>query len=134
VELASAAGRIGERLYEAEPPTGYPDHAEHWVNPGALLARMNFGVDLSGNRLEGVRVDLDSLLAGVDRRRPQAVLDRLLGAVLPGRASPRTREVLVAQLGDPQITRQTVDDRGPADTDVAKLAALVLGSPEFQRR
>ena len=42
--------------------------------------------------------------------------------------------MLTAQLGLPEITRLTPDDRGPADTDVAKLAALVLGSPEFQRR
>ena len=32
------------------------------------------------------------------------------------------------------IVRLTADDRGPANTDVEKLAALVLGSPEFQRR
>jgi hypothetical protein len=42
--------------------------------------------------------------------------------------------VLTAQLGDPRVTRLTSDDRGPADTDVATLLALVLGSPEFQRR
>jgi hypothetical protein len=48
--------------------------------------------------------------------------------------SPATREVLKAQLATPVMTRLTLDDRGPADTDVAKLAALVLGSPEFQRR
>jgi hypothetical protein len=42
--------------------------------------------------------------------------------------------VLVAQLGTPEITRLSADDRGPANTDVNKLAALVLGSPEFQRR
>jgi len=33
-----------------------------------------------------------------------------------------------------RLGRLTPDDRGPANTDVAKLAALVLGSPEFQRR
>jgi hypothetical protein len=42
--------------------------------------------------------------------------------------------VLSAQLDLPQITRLTADDRGPASTDVAKLTALVLGSPEFQQR
>jgi len=42
--------------------------------------------------------------------------------------------VLTAQLANPEIRRQTADDRGPADTDVEKLAALVIGSPEFQRR
>ena len=42
--------------------------------------------------------------------------------------------MLGAQLEHPEITRLTADDRGPANTDVNKLAALVLGSPEFQRR
>ena len=42
--------------------------------------------------------------------------------------------ILAAQLADPEIVRGTIDDRGPANTDVGKLAALVLGSPEFQRR
>ena len=132
--LARAAAEIGEGLYEAAPPTGHPDRAEAWVNPGALLARMNFALSLAGGRLPGVRADLDALVAGADRRQPQAVLDRLLAALLHGRASEQTRTVLIAQLGLPEITRLTPDDRGPANTDVAKLAALVLGSPEFQRR
>jgi hypothetical protein len=62
------------------------------------------------------------------------VLDALLRAVLQGQATSRTRSVLAAQLDDPEITRATRDDREPANTDVEKLAALVLGSPEFQRR
>ncbi len=132
--LARAAAEIGEGLYEATPPTGHPDRAEAWVNPGALLARMNFALSLTGGRLPGVRADVEALVAGADRRQPQAVLDRLLAELLHGRASEQTRTVLTAQLGLPEITRLTPDDRGPADTDVAKLAALVLGSPEFQRR
>jgi uncharacterized protein (DUF1800 family) len=132
--LAAAAGRIGETLYGAEPPTGYPDRAQHWVNPGALLARMNVGLSLSGNRVGGVRVDLAALVGDADRRDPERVLERLLVALLNGRATPRTRAVLAAQLGNAEIRRQTPDDQGPADTDVEKLAALVLGSPEFQRR
>jgi hypothetical protein len=54
--------------------------------------------------------------------------------VLQGQATTQTRSVLAAQLDNPEITRATTDDRGPANTDVEKLAALVLGSPEFQRR
>ena len=131
--LANAVGRIGERLYEAEPPTGHPDRAGPWVNPGALIARMNFGLALANNRLEGVRVDL-AAVAGSDRRRPEQVLDRLLDALLLGGVTPETRAVLTAQLAEPQIIRQTADDRGPANTDVETLTALVIGSPEFQRR
>jgi uncharacterized protein (DUF1800 family) len=134
VALARAAGEIGEGLYEAVPPTGHPDRAESWVNPGALLARLNFALALAEGRLPGVRVELDRLVGGADRGRPEAVLQALLAALLHGQAGAQTREVLSAQLGLPEITRQTADDRGRADTDVAKLTALVLGSPEFQRR
>jgi uncharacterized protein (DUF1800 family) len=130
--LARAAAEMGEGLYAAQPPTGYPDRAEAWVNAGALLARMNFALALTQRRVPGVTLDLAPLAA--DGAAPEAALDRLLAALLHGGATPQTRAVLAAQLVDPQIRRQTADDRGPADTDVAKLAALVIGSPEFQRR
>ena len=134
VALAREVARLGEPLYEAQPPTGYPDRAEAWVNTGALLGRMNFALGLAHNRLRGAQVDLAPLVAGADRGQPAQVLDRLLAAVLHGEAGERTRTVLAAQLESPEITRTTAYDRGPKDTDVEKLTALVLGSPEFQRR
>jgi uncharacterized protein (DUF1800 family) len=123
---------MGEGLYGAQPPTGYPDRAEAWVNAGALLARMNFALALTQGRVPGVTLDLSPL--AVDRAAPDAALERLLVALLHGDASAQTRAVLTAQLANPELRRQTPDDRGPADTDVEKLAALVIGSPEFQRR
>ena len=132
--LARASAEIGEPLYEAQPPTGYGDRADVWVNAGALLARMNFALGLVSGRYQGVTIDLPTLVAGADTSAPTVVLDRLLAAILTNQASPETRAVLVKHLADPQITRLTADDRGPANTDVAKLAALVIGSPEFQRR
>jgi uncharacterized protein (DUF1800 family) len=132
--LAREVARLGEPLYEAQPPTGYPDRAESWVNTGALLARMNFALGLAHNRLRGTQVDLAGAVAGADRRQPAQVLDRLLAAVLHGEASPETHAVLAAELDSPEITRVTPYDRVAKDTDVEKLAALVLGSPEFQRR
>jgi uncharacterized protein (DUF1800 family) len=134
ISLARAVGRLGEPLYEAQPPTGYPDRAEAWVNSGALLGRMNFALGLAHNRFPGARVDVPGFLVGTDRSRPAQVLDRLLAVVLHGEASPRTRGVLAAQIESSEITRITADDRVAKDTDVEKLAALVLGSPEFQRR
>ena len=130
--LVRSAAEMGEGLYGAQPPTGYPDRAEAWVNAGALLARMNFALALTQGRLPGVTLDLSPL--AVDRAAPDAALERLLAALLHGTASAQTRAVLVAQLASPEIRRQTPDDRGPANTDVEKLAALVIGSPEFQRR
>jgi uncharacterized protein (DUF1800 family) len=132
--LARASAEIGEPLYLAQPPTGYADRAEVWVNAGALLARMNFALALASGRYPHVTVELPALVAGTDPRSPAAVLDHLLATIVANQAGPETRAVLAAQLTDPQVTRLSTDDRGPANTDVAKLAALVIGSPEFQRR
>ncbi|HYS15683.1 MAG TPA: DUF1800 domain-containing protein [Candidatus Binatia bacterium] len=132
--LARASAEIGEPLYLAQPPTGYADRGEVWVNAGALLARMNFALGLASGRYPHVTVELPALVAGADPSSPAAVLDRLLAAIVADQAGSQTRAVLVAQLSEPQITRLSPDDRGPANTDVAKLAALVIGSPEFQRR
>jgi uncharacterized protein (DUF1800 family) len=133
-ELARAATLIGEGLYGAQAPTGYPDRAEAWVSAGSLLARLNFAQALAHGRVAGVTVDVDGLVAGAARHVPAEVLERLLGRVVLGGVSVETRAVLAAQLSDPRVTRLTTDDRVPADTDVATLLALVLGSPEFQRR
>jgi len=132
--LARASAEIGEPLYLAQPPTGYADRADVWVNAGALLARMNFALALASGRYPHVTVELPALVAGTDPRSPAAVLDHLLATIVANQAGPETRAVLAAQLTDPQVTRLSTDDRGPANTDIAKLAALVIGSPEFQRR
>jgi uncharacterized protein (DUF1800 family) len=132
--LAHAAALIGEPLYGAQAPTGYPDRAEAWVNAGALLGRLNFAQTLARGRVPGVVTDLEGVAAGADLGVPVQVLDRLLVRLVPGPVSPETRAVLTAQLNDPRVTRLTSDDRVAADTDIATLVALVLGSPEFQRR
>ncbi len=56
--LVMAVRNLGMPLYGCQPPTGYADKAEAWVNTGALLNRMNFAVSLTASRQErgaGVR-------------------------------------------------------------------------------
>jgi uncharacterized protein (DUF1800 family) len=49
---------LGMPLYFAQPPTGYADTADAWINTGSIVGRMNFAVDLAANRIAGVRVAL----------------------------------------------------------------------------
>ena len=137
--LALQVGKLGEPLYQQQPPTGYPDVADAWVNTGSLLNRMNFALALTQNRLPGVKVDAQRLIGQADRQRPDTVLDALLDFLLQGQVRPETRSVIAGQLDNSEIGHATADDRTTAgrratNTDVEKLAALVLGSPEFQRR
>ncbi len=131
--LVNWVERIGEPLYQCQPPTGYSDRAEAWVNTGALLNRLNFAIALAANRLRGVRVDLSGLLARTDPHDAHAVLDRAVEQFLAGQIAPETRAILERQLEDPQI-RQAVLDDPLREINASLVVGLVLGAPEFQRR
>jgi len=137
--LARAVGRLGQPLYEAQPPTGYADRAESWVSTGALVGRMNFALALANGRYPGVAVDPAALAR--DAEGAGDVLDRLLATLLPGRASAETRAVLARQIAEPPQPASRSGDvttaraaRPVGRAEVARMTALVLGSPEFQRR
>ena len=49
--LVRAMQQLGMPLYMCQPPTGYKDTADAWVNTGALVNRMNFALQLAGNKL-----------------------------------------------------------------------------------
>ncbi len=118
---------MGEGLYLAQPPTGHPDRADHWVNSGALLARMNFAVALTANKIPGTRVD-PARLNPVGNGRPEApeaVVDRYVTQILRGTLSDQSRKT---------IDRAIADQGGTAEVTPARVASLILGSPEFQRQ
>jgi uncharacterized protein (DUF1800 family) len=54
--LVQQIAQLGEPLYQCQPPTGYKDTADAWVNTGALVGRMNFGLALASNKIRGVVV------------------------------------------------------------------------------
>ena len=157
--LAQWIGKMGEPLYGYQAPTGYPDAAEYWVNTGALLERLNFSLALVSNRIPGTRVDL-SRFVGEEATSSRAVdqklvVERFLDVALQGDISPKSREVLMKQLtaqADAPIATTPADDNAremntqPArreqrqtsatvgNPEVTRIAALVIGSPEFQRQ
>jgi uncharacterized protein (DUF1800 family) len=101
--LVGAIRNLGMPLYGCQPPTGYADKAEAWVNSGALLNRMNFAVSLTSIR-RGV-------VSG-----PTVTSDTLVASALAGELSDSTATTIAKATNAPQAL------------------ALVLGSPEFQRR
>jgi uncharacterized protein (DUF1800 family) len=110
--------RMGEPLYGFQTPNGYSDAAESWVNTGGLLERMNFGLALAGNRVQGTKIDLTKVVK--DNGDKSRLVDESLKTILAGEVSASTRETLLKQL----------DQSDP----VAKVVGLILGTPEFQRQ
>jgi uncharacterized protein (DUF1800 family) len=92
--------QLGQPLYMCQPPTGYKDTADAWVNTGALVNRMNFSLMLAGNRVPRITVaDLSTV-----------------NTILGDDVSEATRSTIAKATLAPQM------------------AALTLGSPEFQRK
>jgi uncharacterized protein (DUF1800 family) len=135
--LVQWIGRIGEPLYQCQPPTGYSDKAETWVNTGALLNRLNFSLALAGNKVRGSRADVAALLgndsAPDSKTDSKQLLDRAVQLFLGGQAALTTVETLQKRLDDPQVVQAKLDDP-VKHVDLAMVTGLVLGAPEFQRR
>lgn len=107
--LVQAMRELGMPPYGCQPPTGYADRADAWVNTGALLNRMNFAVALTSGRLRGVQ-------SGGAGRAVDAARDSIVDGVLAGDLASST-STTVARASTP-----------------SQAVALLLGSPEFQRR
>jgi uncharacterized protein (DUF1800 family) len=131
--LVGWVGRIGEPIYQCQPPTGYADRADAWVNTGALLNRLNFSLALAGNKMRGSRTDVAALLGVETSSDPKAALQRAVNVFLGGQAGQTTVETLEKQLDSPQVVQAKLDDPVKM-VDLGVVAGLVLGAPEFQRR
>jgi uncharacterized protein (DUF1800 family) len=130
--LVQWVSRIGEPLYQCQPPTGYSDKAETWVNSGALLNRLNFSLVLAGNKVRGSRTDVAALLGADSSGDAKTTLDRAVSVFL-GEAAPGTVDTLQKQLENPQVVQAKLDDP-VKQVDLGVVTGLVLGAPEFQRR
>jgi uncharacterized protein (DUF1800 family) len=109
--LALRIAELGQPLYRKQEPTGYSNTSSEWVNSASLLGRMNLALAITQNQLPGARVAPRSF-----EGEPVQMAKRLLLT----EPSAQTREAL---------------GRAAAEGKSADMmAALVLGSPDFQRR
>jgi uncharacterized protein (DUF1800 family) len=115
--LANRVGTLGEPLYHKLEPTGYSNLNAEWVNSAALLGRMNFALDLTNNHIESVKVDASQF--GND---PERAAKELMSRTL----APETREAI-----EKAVENQPEKDKRKTP---ALVTALVLGSPDFQKR
>ena len=93
---AQVIAYLGQPIYGHQAPNGYPDTGDAWMNAGAILNRINFGMAVAANRIPGARINevpgLDTLGSAPRAKQVDAVVALMLG----GSASPDTRAVLMS--------------------------------------
>jgi uncharacterized protein (DUF1800 family) len=53
---AQIVTRLGQPIFGRQTPDGWPDRADEWLNAGAMVNRVNFGLQLASGRVPGVIV------------------------------------------------------------------------------
>ncbi len=111
--MATEIANMGQPLWGYQAPTGYPENSQEWVSSSALIARLNFAIGLTSGRIGDVALDKDTF------------------------RNTSVNEVAKSLLSEP-LSAQSIatieDEIKTSPGDGARLRALVLGSPEFQRR
>ena len=110
--LAQRIADLGQPMYGKAEPTGYSTTSDAWSNSAGFLGRINFAGALTAGQIDGVTVDLSQLPA-----KGEAAARRLLGLAM----SPATLKLLENSAKETTLTP-------------ASMAAVVLASPDFQRR
>ena len=115
---------MGMPLYLCNPPTGYSNRGIDWLDPSALLNRINFALDAAANRIEGVTVDADAVIRRMGGRpqEPLSIVEAVDAEVLAGRLAGGDRQVLA------RVTS------GASPTAAEKTLGLCLASAAMQRR
>lgn len=87
--------RLGQPIFGHQAPNGYPETGDAWMNTGAILNRINFGLAVASGRVPGVRLanwPAAQTLASLPREQQ---VDGVIRELLGGSASNDTRQVLL---------------------------------------
>jgi uncharacterized protein (DUF1800 family) len=121
---AQLIARMGQPIYGHQAPDGWPETGREWMNTGAILNRINFGLAVAGNRLPGARL-ADWPQTATLRAAPRAAqLDGVIAALLGGEASPDTRAVLASGT-NPLLSRAAADTVRAGDDAPTMTATMV---------
>jgi uncharacterized protein (DUF1800 family) len=141
MRTAQLVSRLGQPIYGHQAPNGYPETGDAWMNTGAILNRINFGLSVATNRVPGVRLAQWTAYDSLRTMGREAQVDGVIRLLLGGAASTVTREILVTGT-NPLLAADTGTDstamarRSTARSanGLAQIVGLAIGAPEFQRR
>ncbi|MDE3126770.1 MAG: DUF1800 domain-containing protein [Gemmatimonadota bacterium] len=154
--LAQLVGLLGQPPYGRLTPDGWPDRGDAWMNTGAILNRINFGLLLASGRLPGAPFRAWPYADSLRSLPHDGQVDGVIRHILGDQVSQVTRDVLrtgenpfikrsqadsMAELADAMPSSaggrgsgQSVLTRPLQLTGLQQVVGLALGAPEFQRR
>jgi len=159
---AQVVARLGQPLFLHQAPNGWPERGDAWINTGAILNRINFGLAMAGGAIPGAHPERWPRYAEITSAPRASQVDAVISGFLGGEASVETRGILergenplaancelrAASCELPRDTAVIEEDMAPAAarnrrdplsrpvnlSGLNEIIGLALGAPEFQRR
>jgi uncharacterized protein (DUF1800 family) len=160
---ARLVGFLGQPIFGHQAPNGWPETGESWMNTGAILNRINFGVAVAAGRLPNASLARWSDAERLRNAPREEQVDGVVNAFLGGHVSPDTRQILLsgenpmvarfASRADSASTSMMPEMAPPVRPNgqrrptapqtlgqpiqligLAQVVGLAIGAPEFQRR
>ena len=159
---AQVVARLGQPLFLHQAPNGWPERGDAWINTGAILNRINFGLAMAGGALPGARPERWPRYGEISAASRASQVDAVITGFLGGEASGETRKILergenplaancegraascelpsdtlIVEDEDMSPRRRTGRDPLSRPVDLSglnEIIGLALGAPEFQRR
>ena len=109
---------LGAPIFGHQAPNGWPETGDSWMNAGAILNRINFGLALAGGRVPGASIAQWPEEARLRSAPREQQVDAVVSAFLGGQASPDTREILIKG-ENPLAAKLAAQGAGAAETPMS---------------
>ncbi len=133
-QLNNWIGRMGEKIYNYQAPTGFPDRGQYWINTGSLLNRMNFGLAFAGGRIQGITLDLLSLNNHHEPESAVAALSIYGKILVPLGDSSQMQKRLSPLLNDPALAQKVSTAAAGNAAQVASNIAPAVSNADSLRQ
>jgi uncharacterized protein (DUF1800 family) len=123
---AALVARLGQGIYQHQAPNGWPETGDGWINTGAILNRINFGMALASGGVPGVTVKRWPLYPLLDTMSRDKQVDGVVRALLGGDVSPDMRAILLS--GDHPMLEQAKAQASAGSDSVSAPVAMPGGA------
>ena len=93
---AQLVARLGQPIFGRQTPDGWPDRGDAWMNTGAILNRINFGLSLAAGQIPGAQLTNWTDFASLRTQPRTQQVDAVVKSMLGGQVSAETRQVLMS--------------------------------------
>jgi hypothetical protein len=93
---AQVVAFLGQPIFGHQAPNGWPETGDAWMNTGAILNRINFGMAAAAGRLPGADIRALPALDTLRSAPREKQVDAVVATILNGMVSPDTRAVLMS--------------------------------------